>query len=154
MFWFHGKSGFIRILKSSSKATLRLYLTIFRYRYGKIGSWVCSPCEFSDDQLSESTAHEEAPAKDRRLKDSDAREQLRRALPQAPPSSMTGYDNTSQALMSDSSPYEEISEVLGNSRTNVDLQSEPGSDRRFRAKVTEGIVYDFVVCSVDGTLKT
>ena len=86
-----------------------------------------------------STAHEEAPPKSRPLNDSDARERLRRALPQAPSSNLTGYDNTSQALMSDSSPYEEISEVIGNSRTNVDLHSEHGSDQRSRGKPAEGM---------------
>jgi ADP-ribosylglycohydrolase len=104
-----------------------------------VDSWVCSPGEFSDDQMSASSVHEEIPSEDRKLRDSDARERLRRALPQAPSSNLAGYDNTARALMNDTSPYEEISELIGNSRGNVDLQSEPGSDYRGRTRTTEGI---------------
>ena len=86
-----------------------------------------------------STAHEEQLSQERRLRDSDARERLRRALPQAPSSNLTGYDNTTRALMNDTSPYEEVSEVIGNSRTNVDLHSEPGSDHRSKGRNPEGI---------------
>ncbi|XP_028397997.1 glutamate receptor-interacting protein 1-like isoform X2 [Dendronephthya gigantea] len=108
-------------------------------RYGKVDSWVCSHGEFSDDQLSESTAHDELLIQDRRLHDNDPRERLRRALPQAPSGDFAGYDNTRRALTNDSSPYEEISEVIANSRGNVDLQSEPGSDQRSRNRMTEGL---------------
>ena len=108
-------------------------------RYGKVDSWVCSPGEFSDDQLSESTAHEELPSQERKLRDSDARDRLRRALPQPPNSNFEGYDNAARALINDSSAYEEISEIIGNTRRNVDLHSEPGSDRNVRARNPEGL---------------
>ena len=104
-------------------------------------SWVCSPGEFSDDQMSESTVHDEIPSQGRKLHDSDARERLRRALPQAPSSNLATYDNTARALMNDTSAYQEISEVVGNSRTNEDLQSDPGSDYRSRTRTTEGNIF-------------
>ena len=85
---------------------------------------------------------------DRKLRDNDARERLRRALPKAPTSNFGGYDNTARALMNDPSPYQEISEVLGNSRRNVDLQSEPGSDQRSRGRNPEGTLLMISFCSV------
>jgi hypothetical protein len=89
--------------------------------------------------MSESTGHEEIPSQDRKLRDDDARERLRRALPQAPNSNFGGYDNTARALMNDTSPYEEISAVVGDSRRNADLHSEPGCDQRTRTRTAEGM---------------
>ena len=88
------------------------------------------------------------PSQERKLRDSDARERLRRALPQAPNSNFGGYDNAARALMNDSSAYEEISEIIGSTRRNVDRHSEPGSDHRSRARNTEGtLINDSILIS-------
>lgn len=107
-------------------------------RLTNVDSWICSPGESSDDQFFELTTQEQISGQDRNFTGSDARERLRRALPQAPNSNIAVYDNTAQTLMSDTSPYQEISEVFGNSRTNVDLHSEQGSEHRSRVRTTEG----------------
>lgn len=110
-------------------------------RYGKVDTWVCSQGEFSDDQLSESTAHDETAMKERpgTRNDDDARQRLRRELPRTPSSNIAGYDNTTGAFMSDVNPYQEIADLIGQTRDHVDLNSEPESKQHANSKTTEGL---------------
>lgn len=97
-------------------------------------TWACSPGECSDDQLSVSTAQDEVTKNGnggRHCKD--------RELPETPCSNFKDYDNTSPANITDVSPYEEISEVINQTREHLDLNSEPGSEQEAKASAVEAL---------------
>lgn len=101
--------------------------------------------QYTDDQLSLSTAYDEASPKPEHeatgSENSGRQRQLHRILPETPSDNSAGYDNTSHVRegLKGFSPYEEISDVISQTKEQIDLKKGPTPEQEAKDKCIEGL---------------